>query len=91
MNAFAYNQIVGGRLGVHDAQDLAIVGNYIEIGPGVDGTVVRLGGAIERLLFADNSVVRPKNADLGSAVEPHVGADRLCLAGRGPTGHRRRD
>lgn len=66
VNTFAYNQIVGGRLGVHNAQDLAIVGNYIEIGPGVDGTVVRLGGAIERLLFADNSVVRPKNADLGT-------------------------
>ena len=66
VNTFAYNQIIGGRLGVHNAQDLAIVGNYIEIGPGVDGTVVRLGGAIERLLFADNSVVRPKNADLGT-------------------------
>jgi hypothetical protein len=68
VNTFAYNQIIGGRLGVHHAQDLAIVGNYIEIGPGagVGGTVVRLGGAIERLLFADNSVVRPENADMGT-------------------------
>ena len=37
VNTFAYNQILGGRLGVHNAQDLAIVGNYIEIGPGVRG------------------------------------------------------
>jgi hypothetical protein len=66
VNTFASNQIIGGQLGVHNAQDLAIVGNYIEIGPGVGGTVVRLGGAIERLLFADNSVVRPKNADMGT-------------------------
>jgi hypothetical protein len=66
VNTFAYNQIIGGQLGVHNAQDLAIVGNYIEIGPGAGGTVVRLGGAIERLLFADNSVVRPKNADMGT-------------------------
>jgi hypothetical protein len=66
VNTFAYNQILGGRLGVIDAQDLAIIGNYIAIGPDVDGTVVRMSGAIERVLFADNSVVRPKDAKRGT-------------------------
>lgn len=78
VNTFAYNQILGGRLGVIDAQDLAIVGNYIEIGPGVAGTVVRMSGAIERVLFADNSVVRSKDAKSGTLM--NLGSRRIDLA-----------
>jgi hypothetical protein len=66
VNTFAYNQIRGGRLGVHDAQDLTIVGNYIEAGRKLSGAVVLLSGAIERVLFADNSVVRPRTAPAGT-------------------------
>jgi hypothetical protein len=66
VNTLAYNQILNGRLGVHDAQDLAIVGNYIEAGRDVPGAVVLLSGAIERVLFADNSVVRPPNSPDGT-------------------------
>lgn len=66
VNTFAYNQILGGQLGVIDAHDLSIVGNHIETGPKVLGTVVRMSGSIERVLFADNSVVRPSNAPPGT-------------------------
>jgi hypothetical protein len=65
-NTFAYNQIYGGRLGLHDAQDTSIVGNYIEGGPGQSGTMVRMGGAVERLVFAGNILVRPRNASPGT-------------------------
>jgi hypothetical protein len=65
-NTFAYNQIYGGRLGLHDAQDISIVGNYIEDGPGQPETLVRMGDAVERLLFAGNIVVRPRNASPGT-------------------------
>jgi hypothetical protein len=78
VNTFAYNQILGGRLGVIDAQDLAIIGNYIEIGPDVDGTVVRMSGAIERVLFADNSVVRREDAKSGTLL--NLGSRRIDLA-----------
>lgn len=78
VNTFAYNQILGGRLGVIDAQDLAIIGNYIEIGPDVAGTVVRMSGAIERVLFADNSVVRPEDAKSGTLL--NLGSRRIDLA-----------
>jgi hypothetical protein len=66
VNTFAYNQIHGGRLGVHDAQDLAIIGNYIEAGRNVSEAVVLLSGAMERILFADNSVVRPVGSPNGT-------------------------
>jgi hypothetical protein len=66
VNTFAYNQILGGRLGVHDAQDLAIIGNYIEAGRNVSGALVVLSGAIERVLFAENIVVRPVSAPIGT-------------------------
>jgi hypothetical protein len=84
VNTFAYNQILGGQLGVHWAQDLAVVGNYIEIGPGVKGTVVRLSGAIERLLFADNSVVRPENAEMGTLMNLSSEPKDIALLGGDP-------
>ena len=65
-NTFAYNQIYGGRLGLHDAQDTSIVGNYIEGGSTEAEPVVRMGGAVERLLFAGNIVVRSRNASPGT-------------------------
>ena len=65
-NTFAYNQIYGGRLGLHDAQDISIVGNYIEGGSTEEAAVVRIGGAVERLLFAGNIVVRSRNASPGT-------------------------
>jgi hypothetical protein len=67
-NTFAYNQIYGGQLGLHDAQDLSIIGNYIEAGPKQSGTVVRVGGAVERLLFFDNMVVRPRTTAPGTLI-----------------------
>lgn len=64
-NTFAHNQILGGRLGLHDAQDLSIFGNYIEAGD-QPGAVIRIGGAVERLLFSGNTVIRPATAAPGT-------------------------
>lgn len=64
-NTFAYNHIHGGNLGLHNAHDIAIVGNYIEIGAQPE-TVLRMGGSVERLLLADNIAVRPSNAPPGT-------------------------
>lgn len=75
-NTFAYNQIYGGRLGLHDAHDTSIIGNYIEGGT-QEPTVVRMGGAVERLLFARNLVVRPRNATPGTLLS--VSSDPTTL------------
>lgn len=76
-NTFAYNQIQGGSVGLHDAHDAAIVGNYIEAGPEQKGTVLRVGGSVERLVVAGNTLVRTSAAGPGTLL--NVSSDPLAL------------
>jgi hypothetical protein len=77
-NTFAYNRIQGGSVGLHDAHDAAIVGNFIEAGAEQKGTVLRVGGSVERLVVAGNTVVRTRAAGPGTLL--NVGSDPLELS-----------
>jgi hypothetical protein len=68
-NTFACNQIRGGTLGLVNARDTLITGNYIEAGPASAGPVVRLTGRVEGVRFADNHVLRPAGAQPGQLLE----------------------
>ena len=61
-NTFAYNQIYGGNLGMHDAENTSVIGNYIEGGALLGQAVVRLSGHLRGIRFAQNHVVRPSDA-----------------------------
>jgi len=68
-NTFACNQIRGGTLGLVNARDTLITGNYIEAGLTSPGPVVRLIGRVEGVRFADNHVLRPAGAQPGQLLE----------------------
>jgi hypothetical protein len=68
-NTFACNQIRGGALGLVNARDTLITGNYIEAGLTSPGPVVRLTGRVEGVRFADNHVLRPAGAQPGQLLE----------------------
>ena len=68
-NTFACNQIRGGTLGLVNARDTLITGNYIKAGLTSPGPVVRLTGRVEGVRFADNHVLRPAGAQPAQLLE----------------------
>ena len=64
--AFVHNRVLGGSVGLHDAHDTSIIGNYIESGEDQQGTLLRAGGSVERLTVTGNTVVRTAAAGPGT-------------------------
>jgi hypothetical protein len=70
-NTFAYNQIYGGGLGMLQAENTSIVGNHIEGGALAGQAVVRMGGHLRGIRFAQNHIVRPSGAIPGQLLSVH--------------------